>query len=116
PYQAFKASDRYIVVAVGNDGQWARFCRAVERSDLAADERFRTNPLRVEHRDALIPILEQLFATRPATDWLTRLERADVPAAPVNTLDDVFADPQVRARHMLLAATHQGLGTVRMAN
>src|ERR1051325_3706385 len=116
PYQAFKTADRYIVIAVGNDGQWARFCRAIERPDLAADERFGTNPLRVEHRDVLIPMLEQLFATRPATDWLTRLERADVPAAPVNALDDVFADPQVRARQMLLAAPHRALGTVRMAN
>ncbi len=114
PYQAFKTSDRYIVIAVGNDGQWGRFCRAIERPDLAADERFRTNPLRVKHRDVLIAMLEQLLATRPASEWLDRLTRADVPSAPVNTLDDVFADPQVLARGMLLQAPHPAVGTVRM--
>lgn len=116
PYQAFKAKDRYIVVAVGNDGQWARFCRALERADLAADERFRTNPLRVKHRAILVPLLEQVFVARAAAEWLARLERADVPCAPVNALDDVFADPQVLARQMLLQAPHPTLGTVRMAN
>ena len=114
PYQAFRAADDYFVVAVGNDGQWQRFCRAIERPDLATDERFRTNPQRVERRATLLPLLEQHFATRPAAYWLERLEQAEVPAAPVNTLDRVFADPQVLARSMLVEAQHPTIGTLRM--
>ncbi|HEX7043903.1 MAG TPA: CoA transferase [Burkholderiales bacterium] len=114
PYQAFRAADDYFVVAVGNDGQWQRFCRAIERPDLAADERFRTNPQRVERRATLLPLLEQHFAARPAAYWLERLEQAEVPAAPVNTLDRVFADPQVLARGMLVEAQHPTIGALRM--
>lgn len=114
PYQAFRARDGHFVLAVGNDDQWQRFCRAVERPDLAADERFRTNPARVQSRDVLIPLLEELFAARPASDWLERLEQAEVPAAPVNALDQVFADPQVRARRMAVEATHPTIGRLSM--
>lgn len=114
PYQSFRTADGHIVVAVGNDGQWERFCRAIERPDLHADERFRTNPSRVQHRDMLIPILEQYLATRPAAYWLERLEQAEVPAAPVNTLDRVFTDPQVLARRMLLEVPHPTIGQLRM--
>ena len=114
PYQTFAAADGHIVVAVGNDGQWERLCGALERPDLAADERFRTNALRVKNRDALIADLERFFAARPAADWLARLERAEVPAAPVNALDAVFADPHVLARRMLVETPHPTIGTLRM--
>jgi formyl-CoA transferase len=114
PYEAFHASDGYFVVAVGNDGQWQRFCRAVDRADLYADERFRTNPLRVEHRDVLIPILVEYLASKPMAYWLERLEKNGVPAAPVNAVDQVFADPQVLARQMALDVPHPTIGNLRM--
>jgi formyl-CoA transferase len=114
PYEAFHASDGYFVVAVGNDDQWRRFCRALERADLFADERFKTNPLRVKHRDVLIPMLAEYFATKPMTYWLERLEKGEVPAAPVNTFDRVFADPHVLARQMVIDAPHPTIGKLRM--
>jgi formyl-CoA transferase len=114
PYQSFATGDGHIIVAVGNDMQWQRFCAAVDRADLAADERFRTNPLRVRNRATLVPILEQLLATRPASEWLSRLAQAEVPSGPVNTLDRAFADPQVHARHMLLEVPHPTIGALRM--
>ena len=114
PYQAFHASDGYFVVAVGNDDQWLRFCRAVERADLAADERFQTNPLRVKHREVLIPMLAEYFVTKSMAHWLERLGKGEVPAAPVNTFDHLFADPQVLARRMALDVPHPTIGMLRM--
>lgn len=114
PYQAFPVRDGYIVIAVGNDGQWQRFCEAVERPDLAADERFRTNPQRVQARGVLIPMLEELLISQPGAYWLERLERAEVPAAPVNSLDRVFTDPQVLARDMRVEAQHPTIGRLPM--
>jgi formyl-CoA transferase len=114
PYQAFATRDGHIIVAVGNDGQWQRFCAAVERPDLAADDRFRTNPLRVRHRAVLIPMIEAVLAARPTSEWLPRLARAEVPSGPVNTLDDAFADPQVQARRMLIDVPHPTIGALRM--
>jgi formyl-CoA transferase len=114
PYQAFQAADRYLIVAVGNDAQWQRFCQAISRPDLAAEERFRTNPLRVENRAALLPLLEAVFLERSAEEWLRRLNAADVPCGPVNTLDRVFSDPQVQSRHMLLEVPHPTAGSVKM--
>lgn len=114
PYQAFATRDGHIIVAVGNDGQWQRFCAAVERPDLAADERFHTNPLRVLHRAVLIPMLEEVLARRSAAEWLPRLASAEVPSGPVNSLDRVFADPQVQARHMVIDLPHPTIGALRM--
>jgi formyl-CoA transferase len=115
PYQAFRGADEYFVVAIGNDGQWERFCLAIERPDFAVHPRFRTNPLRVENRAVLVPLLEQILATRSAADWLARFASAGVPSGPVNTIDRVFDDPQVRARHMLLEVDHAGAGRLRLA-
>jgi formyl-CoA transferase len=114
PYQAFRAADGWFVAGVGNDEQWRRFCRAVGRPELADDPRFANNRARVEHRGVLIPLLERLFATRPAAHWLEQLERAEVPAAPVNTLAQVFADPQVQARAMAVETEHPTIGRLRM--
>lgn len=102
PYQSFKASDGYFAFASGNDGQWNKFCAAAGRPDLAEDPRFATNPKRVENRETLIPILDELFATRPVAEWLAACEQAGVPAGPINTIDQVFTDPQVLAREMVL--------------
>jgi formyl-CoA transferase len=114
PYQAFQASDGWVILAVGNDGQWSRFCAATERDDLATDPRFATNELRVRNRTTLIPILEQLFSTRKQSDWLSLLAACDVPASPVNTVDRALNNSQTEARGMVRTVDHPGIGPVRM--
>jgi formyl-CoA transferase len=115
PYQAFEAEDGYLVLAIGNDGQWRRFCEATDMDLWATDERFSTNPNRVANREILIPMLEKLFRQKPVAEWLQLCADADVPAGPVNTLDKVFADPQALARGMLVEMPHPTAGNVRLA-
>ncbi len=98
PYEAFRTADGYIILAVGNDDQFARFCEVAQRRDLADDERFATNPGRVENRDSLIPVLAALLRARSSADWLDALERVGVPCGPINDIEQLFADPQVKAR------------------
>jgi crotonobetainyl-CoA:carnitine CoA-transferase CaiB-like acyl-CoA transferase len=98
PYQAFDASDRAIVIAVGNDAQWRRLCTALDLGDLAEDPRFSTNPRRVENRAALAPILAAAVRKRAAAEWLVRLEAANVPCAPVQTVGEAVHDPVIRER------------------
>ncbi len=98
PYQLFATADSWIVLAVGNDGQWRRFCQAAERPDLAADPRFTTNTLRVQNRAVLVPLLEPLLKGRTARDWEQRLTTAEVPHAPVWDYATLFAQPQAEAR------------------
>lgn len=98
PYQAFQTADDWLILAIGNDAQWQRFCRAAERSDLASDPRFASNVLRVQNREALVPMLEALFRTRTAEDWQKRLEAADIPHAPVWNYAQLFAHPQAKDR------------------
>src|SRR5262245_57400436 len=105
PYALFKASDGWVVLNVGNDGQWQQFCVAAERPDLAADPQFTTNPLRVQHRDELTRKLETLFVTRTVADWSARLAKARIPHAPVNDYAAVFANEQVLARGMKVKVT-----------
>jgi crotonobetainyl-CoA:carnitine CoA-transferase CaiB-like acyl-CoA transferase len=107
PYQVFEVAPQeggqpdHIILAVGNDGQFARFCEVAGRPDLAADPRFARNQDRVRHRAALDPILSDLMKTRPKHAWLCALEHAHVPCGPINNLAEVFADEQVRARAMV---------------
>jgi crotonobetainyl-CoA:carnitine CoA-transferase CaiB-like acyl-CoA transferase len=98
PYQAFAAADRPFVVAVGNDAQWRRLCRVLDRAELADDERFATNPGRVEHRAELASRLAAAFATADAASWIERLEAASVPCAPVQTVREALADDVARRR------------------
>ncbi len=106
PYQVFAAADGHVVLAVGNDGQFARFCAFAGRPDLALDPRFATNAARVRHRDALIPAVAALIAARPRRHWLEGLEAQGIAAGPVNTLPEALADPQVQARAMVTAIAH----------
>ena len=94
PYQLFRASDRPFILAAGNDRLFERTCRVIGRPELAADERFVTNADRVRHREVLIPILAEAFATRTADEWVEDLEEASVPTAPVRTVDEVFASDE----------------------
>jgi crotonobetainyl-CoA:carnitine CoA-transferase CaiB-like acyl-CoA transferase len=100
PYQAFATADDWLILAIGNDQQWQRFCAAAGRPDLAGDSRFTTNPLRVRHRAELIPVLETLFRQRPAAQWRELLERAEVPHAPVWDYAQLFASEQAAARNL----------------
>jgi crotonobetainyl-CoA:carnitine CoA-transferase CaiB-like acyl-CoA transferase len=97
PYQAFATADAYIMVAVGNDNLFRRFAVALEREDLASDPRFVTNKDRCANRAALIPMLESIFATASASEWLRRLGQQEVPCSPINTIDQVLEDPQTKA-------------------
>jgi crotonobetainyl-CoA:carnitine CoA-transferase CaiB-like acyl-CoA transferase len=98
PYQLFATADGWIVLAVGNDGQWQRFAQAAA-PHLAFEERFRTNPGRVEHRDELVPLVEQVMRQRTTRQWQEVLESAGVPHAPLWTYADLFSQPQAEARH-----------------
>jgi formyl-CoA transferase/CoA:oxalate CoA-transferase len=113
PYQAFPTRDGHVVVAVFAEKFWTGFCRAIERPDLAADPRFDSNPKRVERREELVPILEAVFPARPTADWLERLQREGVPVAPINSVDQVVADPQVLLRQMVVDLDHPKLGSLR---
>lgn len=106
PYQTFQTSDGWIIVAVGNDGQFRKFVEAGGRPELADDERFATNPSRVRHRDALVPILAEMVKTRAKADWIGALEAAGVPCGPINDLDEVFDNEQVIARGMQVTLPH----------
>ncbi len=105
PYQSFEASDGHLAFAAGNDGQWAKFCRAVGKDDWIEDERFATNPQRVENRKTLIPLLDELFSQRTVEEWLAICVEAGIPAAPINDIRQVFEDPQVQARNMQTSVT-----------
>lgn len=114
PWQAFEASDGYIVVATRQEVFWRRLCEAIDASELAADARFATNALRVENRASLVPELERIFRRRSADDWLARLRAAEVPAAPVNNLDRAFTEPPVAERGMIVEYDHPDVGRVRL--
>ncbi|MBC7940328.1 MAG: CoA transferase [Chitinophagaceae bacterium] len=106
PYQVFEVADGHLILAVGNDGQFERFCQVAGCPELAADERFARNQARVRHRDVLVPLLAARLRTRARADWLAALDATKVPCGPINNLDEVFADPQVRARAMTTTMTH----------
>ncbi|MFP8836125.1 CaiB/BaiF CoA transferase family protein [Hydrogenophaga sp. XSHU_21] len=112
PYQVFEVAPdaaghaQHIILAVGNDGQFAKFCEVAGRPELARDERFARNQGRVRHRDALVPVLETVMKTRTKADWLASLEAAKVPCGPINDLAEVFADPHVRHRQMVQTWAH----------
>ncbi|CAO3359510.1 CaiB/BaiF CoA transferase family protein [Azospirillum melinis] len=112
PYQAFATRDGYIILAVGNDGQFAKFCTVAGRPDLAKDERYATNPARVANRKELVALLEELIRTRDSHDWLDALEQVGVPCGPINDLAAVFEDPQVKARNIHQDLPHPTQGSV----
>jgi formyl-CoA transferase len=112
PYQMFKAQDGPMVVAVGNDGQFAKLCAILGLAELARDARFRTNPLRVQHRDALVPQLEAAFAQKTVDAWIESLTPQGVPCGPLNDIPQVFADPHVKARGVHVQIPHPRAGAV----
>jgi crotonobetainyl-CoA:carnitine CoA-transferase CaiB-like acyl-CoA transferase len=116
PYQVFEVAPAnagtrdYMILAVGNDSQFAKFCAIAGHPEWATDARFTSNSLRVRNRTELIPLLEAVFKTRTKTDWLSTLEAAKVPCGPINNMAEVFADPHVQAREMINHWTHHASG------
>lgn len=106
PYQDFPTADGHMILATGNDGQYARFCAAAGHPEWASDPRFARNADRLQHREALIPLLRSATVQRTTAEWIALLEKASVPCGPINTIADVFADPQVRARGLKMAMPH----------
>jgi len=115
PYQSFQTADSYLVIGVASEGIWRRFCQAIGKIELADAPRFAKNANRVENRAALIAILTEMFRSRDNETWLRLLNEAEVPCAPIQTIDQVFAAPQVRHRNMLVQVEHPTAGNVRMA-
>ncbi|TVT75935.1 MAG: CoA transferase [Denitromonas halophila] len=111
PYQDFPTADGYMILAIGNDAQFARFCESAGQPALATDARFATNAARVANRDVLIPKLNALTVTRSTSEWIARLETLAVPCGPINTVADVFDDPQVQARGLRVDLPHPLAGT-----
>jgi len=114
PYQAFKAKDVYINIAVGNDQLWGKFCKAVGLEGIMNNPRFATNAKRVENRDEVVKAVSDLIATRKGEEWLKILTDAGVPCGPIYTVDKIFADPQVIHRQMVAELDHPRAGTIKV--
>jgi formyl-CoA transferase len=114
PYQTFQTSDGWIIVAVGNDGQFRKFVEAGGRPKLADDERFATNPARVRNREILVPILADMVRLQGKQQWIAALEAAGVPCGPINDLGEVFENEQVVARGLQVDLPHPSGGTVKL--
>ena len=110
PYQAFPTAKGHIILAIGNDGQFARFCKATGLGELATDPRFATNTQRIINRAALIPQIAAALKQRTANEWIATFDPIAVPCGPINTIDQVFQDPQVRARHTMRTLEHAEAG------
>jgi crotonobetainyl-CoA:carnitine CoA-transferase CaiB-like acyl-CoA transferase len=114
PYQVFEVQDGHMIIAVGNDTQFAAFCAVAGAPALASDPRFARNAERVRRREVLVPMLARLMKARTRANWLAALEAAKVPCGPINDLAEVFADPQVKARAMAIELPHPLAGQVRL--
>ena len=114
PYQVFEVANGHLILAVGNDGQFVRFCEVAGRPELARDERFVRNADRVRHREWLTPMLDEVMRTRSKQQWLSALEAAKVPCGAINDLAEVFADPQVQAREMAVPVAHPLSDSLRL--
>ncbi|HBI83498.1 MAG TPA: CoA transferase, partial [Alcaligenaceae bacterium] len=111
PYQVFKTSDGFMIVAVGNDSQFRSYCQAIGKPELGTDPKFATNSQRIINRDELIPMLEKIMATGERDAWIAKLESAGVPCGPIQTIDQVFSHPQVIHRGIWQNIPHPLGGT-----
>jgi crotonobetainyl-CoA:carnitine CoA-transferase CaiB-like acyl-CoA transferase len=114
PYAAFPASDKWFVVGVANEMQWERFCGVIDQPDMQDDPRFSTNSDRVANRSGLSRLLEEIFSTQTAEDWLTRFRQAGLPCGPINNISEVFDHPQVSARELILESDHPSAGHLKL--
>ncbi|MGI9481965.1 MAG: CoA transferase, partial [Hyphomicrobiales bacterium] len=111
PYQPFSASDGEVVIAVGNNNQFARFCNFISKPELSSDERFATNPARNRNREALESEIQAEIGKKPRAYWLENLPLQGVPCSPINTIEQAFDEPQVKARGMKIDLPHTTAGT-----
>lgn len=114
PFEAFASADGHVIIALGNDTLWAKFCAQVNRQDLISDERFRTNADRTENHAELFPILSDIMSKRTTDAWIEALGEIGVPCGPINAMDKVVSHPQVQAREMITRVAHQITGTVEV--
>jgi len=114
PYSTFRALDGELIIAVGNDRQFASLCEILGIPELAEDENYRTNEMRVRNRRQLTEILENRIRLKPVAEWMKRLSESTIPCGPINTLDQVFADPQIAAREMVVDVKHPEAGVVKL--
>ncbi|UCG51715.1 MAG: CoA transferase [Candidatus Latescibacterota bacterium] len=115
PYQVFHTQDRPIAIAVANQKLWVNFCRLVGKKEWLDDPRFGSNAKRVENRDVLLPLIDELFAQKTCDEWMEMLVEAAIPCGPVNNMEHLFADPQVQHRDMIVEVPHPTIGTLRLA-
>jgi crotonobetainyl-CoA:carnitine CoA-transferase CaiB-like acyl-CoA transferase len=115
PYQSFKTADGYLVIGVASEAIWKRFCHAIGRAELIEDPRFSKNSSRVDNRAELVTIVSEIFLRRDSKAWMKILRAAEVPCAPVQTIDQVFSDAQVIEREMVTEVQHAAIGMIRMA-
>lgn len=111
PYQVFEAQDGHIVLAIGNNGQFQRFCQHIGKEEWAHDPKFATNQARVQNREELIPLIASILAQKPVQIWMTELPAKDVPCGSVNTMDKIFKAEQIAARDMKISMHHPLAGT-----
>ncbi|HDS02412.1 MAG TPA: CoA transferase [Firmicutes bacterium] len=114
PYQVFKVKDGYLIVGVGSEKQWKDFCRMLHKEEWAEDPRFHINKDRVKNRDILIPMIQKEMLTKTREEWLGLMEDYAVPGGPINELDEVFEDPQVQHREMMITLPHPTAGEVKL--
>ena len=114
PFEAFASADGHVIIALGNDTLWAKFCEHVNRKELISDERFRTNADRTENHSELFPILSEIMSHQKTDDWIEALGKIGVPCGPINAMDKVVSHPQVQAREMITRIAHQITGEVEV--
>ena len=114
PFEAFRAQDGFIIIAIGNDRLWAKFCQLIQREDLVTDEYFVTNADRTKNQKQLKAILDKKFPARTVAEWIKVLDGAGIPCGPINTIDKVLADPQVKSRNMIVEIENPVAGHFKM--
>jgi formyl-CoA transferase len=114
PYQVFNTADYPIAIAAANQKLWERLVRVLEREEWLADSRFESNPLRVEHRDVLLPLIYERLATKTCDEWMELLVAAAVPCGPVNNMERLWSDPQMLHRNMVAEVPHPTIGTLKL--
>ncbi len=114
PYQVFRAQDKYIIVGVGSEALWNKFCQVLKLQEtIGRDERFLNNRLRNQHRAELIPLLQAILQTKPAEEWLGALQAQEIPCGPINSAAEALNDPQARARGVIVEIEHPLIGVAR---
>ena len=114
PFQAFEAEDEWVVVPIGNDSLWAAFCKAIEKTELIDDPRFKTNPLRCRNKSELIPIIQEVIKQKKAAEWFEIFEAHKLPYSPVNSIDKVVNDPNINYRNMIAEIEQPRVGKMRI--